>query len=1268
MRFEQLKKNSNVIVRKKLVKSKKNWIIVSSLSIVGGFMLLGSTTTDVSAATTTSTTIEKSVNTSPSALATQDSNNKKSTPASTNNSTTETLPATSTNTTNTSTTTAKTTSTVPTETTTGSTTDTPSSETNVNNSAPTNPTLNDSGQAGFTNWNFDKGNLSIDGGTLPEGTGKPDDTRWGGHSQDISSIQITSPVKAAKDSSYLFANMPKLTTISGLENLDTSSTTNMEGIFKNDTSLDSVDFSKNNVHSVKNFSKAFENDSKLKKVIFPSDSHANAALVNDTRHMFANDKSLIDPGVKDWQVHLLLFTAGMFKNDDQIPTFDIGGWLMNTSVNTGNSSIGEGMFDGINFQSIIFNNYAVFSPETALTSQRGNIWTSVEPAYTDGSVAHFSGIPNSSSDNGLGSLYKQTNTNLQNSKTFVTNNHLTKLTYNPTVDDSTTNIPNLITLPTNVGDQSFVAIGTVGITSSVDVPQTIIVDGHKYKTDTKTVTAKFGQTTATADQTVTYTNVKVAGGTVEIPTNNGSSVSLTVPDGNDGDTIDIDVPVDQIPKGYHSIPTKVTIKYSDDSSNHLLPDTKEIQISGDKAQGGPYTIPTSTANKTISVVIPNGVVGGSVTIKLPDKTGYKPVDNKGNEKTELTGTFDADGTFKPDQSIIYMGQPAKDTTVHFKLPNGNDITSTLPSNSKVGDKVTVKVPSVPGYVADDGTNQNITEVTGTIDNNGNFAPDKNITYTGKHLNSIKISDTKTDTNKVEVQSVDVKDNAAIKVGDKVTIAAPKITGYKPNIQQISGTLQADGTLADATNLTYTPIENKAITLTVKKPDGTTTQLTVPAGHYNEDTTGKIISPDEIKGYDKTSISYVYGADGTPILTDLQTNQTITSDQTLEYTAKTIPTKVISLPSNSQGNQTLKIPTGKVGTTSQLDVPSIPGYTAKKVKVNYLPDGPVVTDLNGKEISASNPIIYTGDPVPSQTISLPSSHGEKTITVPDGAVGDTLDTIALPDIPGYVTPKIKVHYTVDGPIILDSDNKQISQDHQLQYLGVDNPASTITIKNPDGTTTNITIPEGHYGDKDITITAPKIPGYNAPTLQVSFGKDGKPIITDSKKHQVTANEQISYTHISSGGHSSNTKPSTNNISNKLEQQNITIAIYSDQPAVKLYAFNNSTMSIVKNRKLASQSDWYSDESLTLDGIEYFRVATNEWVKASQVYIYQAIQRTIRTYPQANKILYKAEGTSISYREISANSDWYTDQIAYINGEKYYRVATNEFVKVNDAHLL
>jgi hypothetical protein len=49
---------------------------------------------------------------------------------------------------------------------------------------------------------------------------------------------------------------------------------------------------------------------------------------------------------------------------------------------------------------------------------------------------------------------------------------------------------------------------------------------------------------------------------------------------------------------------------------------------------------------------------------------------------------------------------------------------------------------------------------------------------------------------------------------------------------------------------------------------------------------------------------------------------------------------------------------------------------------------------------------------------------------------------------------------------------------------------------------------------------------------------------------------------------------------------------------LYGFSTDTGKVfnISNRALANGTKWYSDQIKTYDGVKYYRVATNEWVKA------------------------------------------------------------------------
>ena len=109
-----------------------------------------------------------------------------------------------------------------------------------------------------------------------------------------------------------------------------------------------------------------------------------------------------------------------------------------------------------------------------------------------------------------------------------------------------------------------------------------------------------------------------------------------------------------------------------------------------------------------------------------------------------------------------------------------------------------------------------------------------------------------------------------------------------------------------------------------------------------------------------------------------------------------------------------------------------------------------------------------------------------------------------------------------------------------------------------------------------------------------------------------------------------------------------------------------MSRIGNRALARNSAWFSNKKLTINNESYYQVATNEYVRADQVYPYQSVNADIRTYGDSSKTLVNAYGDT-SNRALAANSNWFTDRIATINGDKYYRVSTGEFVSVNDAYI-
>ncbi|MGQ2375511.1 BspA family leucine-rich repeat surface protein [Companilactobacillus zhachilii] len=142
--------------------------------------------------------------------------------------------------------------------------------------------------------------------------------------------------------------------------------------------------------------------------------------------------------------------------------------------------------------------------------------------------------------------------------------------------------------------------------------------------------------------------------------------------------------------------------------------------------------------------------------------------------------------------------------------------------------------------------------------------------------------------------------------------------------------------------------------------------------------------------------------------------------------------------------------------------------------------------------------------------------------------------------------------------------------------------------------------------------------------------------------------------SSGGGSST-------INKNIEGAENTVGTYKDAPEVQLYDDDGG---VITNRKLAPSSDWYSDNIMTLNNVKYYRVATNQWVKADDVYLYYNHVANVQVNSDKIAKLLTASGNKVTNRALQVNSGWYTDRYTYINGVKHYRVATDEFVNEND----
>lgn len=122
-----------------------------------------------------------------------------------------------------------------------------------------------------------------------------------------------------------------------------------------------------------------------------------------------------------------------------------------------------------------------------------------------------------------------------------------------------------------------------------------------------------------------------------------------------------------------------------------------------------------------------------------------------------------------------------------------------------------------------------------------------------------------------------------------------------------------------------------------------------------------------------------------------------------------------------------------------------------------------------------------------------------------------------------------------------------------------------------------------------------------------------------------------------------------------------AVQTKQAMTMLFDKNGNKIS---NRALGFNSSWKTNQKMILNGITYHRVATNEYVKDSEVVEYTPNISTIQTKTGTAKYLYDINGKQSGKRALASNTAWYSDRSATINGETMYRVATNEWVKASD----
>ncbi len=353
-----------------------------------------------------------------------------------------------------------------------------------------------------------------------------------------------------------------------------------------------------------------------------------------------------------------------------------------------------------------------------------------------------------------------------------------------------------------------------------------------------------------------------------------------------------------------------------------------------------------------------------------------------------------------------------------------------------------------------------------------------------------------------------------------------------------------------------------------------------------------------------------------------------------------------------GEITIPNVTGSYGSTiSDYDISAYTSQDGYSTTDNTIP---ISIDSQGN-MTTTGIVNYTKNALATVTadVTIKSNQGDQVAKDVTGTVGET-KKIDVPTIAGYTADKNQVEVTINsnGTITVNDPDK-------TGYV-------TYTKDAPATVKADVTI-KSNQGDqvvKDVTGTVGETKKIDVPTI-TGYTADKKQVAATVTADGITVNDPdeggagyVTYTKksTSNGGGSSTTTPTES-----ITDVDIDVATFADQPAAKLYDANGNQ---VTNRALKPNTGWYADKKLSRNGISYYRVASGEWVKMDDVYVYTPDNEYIETYNDSSKTLLNAHQKEVG-RQLRPNSNWITDVYTYMNGIKYYRVASNEFVSANDA---
>jgi surface protein len=181
---------------------------------------------------------------------------------------------------------------------------------------------NNSGTVGSVTYSVVNGTLTLNSGEISADTPHQEAYKypWAGR-DDITAVKITGPIKLdSAAASQFFWSMPSLERIDGLPYLDTTTATDMGGMFAGDQALTSLDLSGIKTPEATNMTSMFSGDASLTSL---NVSTLNTSKVTEMSGMFAGDSGLSALNVANFVTDNVLSMAIMFSRDSALKSLDV---------------------------------------------------------------------------------------------------------------------------------------------------------------------------------------------------------------------------------------------------------------------------------------------------------------------------------------------------------------------------------------------------------------------------------------------------------------------------------------------------------------------------------------------------------------------------------------------------------------------------------------------------------------------------------------------------------------------------------------------------------------------------------------------------------------------------------------------------------------------------------------------------------------------------------------------------------------------------------